>query len=122
MQEPIIISVVPVPKPRMTQSDRWKQRPAVMRYRQYKDDLKSLVRGTLEASFEVEFYLPMPPSWSQKKRLAMEGAPHQQKPDVDNLLKGLMDALCEEDSYVFNVQVSKFWASEGSIKLTERVV
>jgi Holliday junction resolvase RusA-like endonuclease len=103
----------------MTQSDRWRKRPAVLRYYQFKDDLKAVVKGTLEPQFEVVFYLPMPKTWSKKKRLLMNGYPHQQKPDVDNLVKALMDALCEDDSYVYDVRMRKFWAESGTIELTE---
>ena len=34
------IPVNPVSKPRMTQSDKWKQRPTVLKYRQFKDDMR----------------------------------------------------------------------------------
>ncbi|MCR4339433.1 MAG: RusA family crossover junction endodeoxyribonuclease, partial [Gemmatimonadaceae bacterium] len=41
----------------------------------------------------AEFRLPMPPSWSNKKRLAMIGQPHAQKPDIDNLLKAVLEIM-----------------------------
>ena len=120
MRPTIIIPVSPVAKPRMTRSDKWKTRPAVMKYRQFKDDLRSEVRGTLDPRFDVIFRVPMPASWSKKEKIAMDGKPHQQRPDVDNYLKGLMDALCEEDSHVYDVRAQKYWAYEGTIELTER--
>lgn len=61
----------------------------------------------------------MPLSWSEKRKAEFDGKPHQSKPDVDNYLKGLMDALCDDDSYIYDVHASKFWAREGSIELTE---
>ena len=103
----------------MVHSDRWKKRPAVLRYFAFKDELKTLVKGSLEPTFEVTFYLPMPKSWNQVKRKAMNGLPHQQRPDVDNLCKAFMDALCEEDSHVYRVTMSKYWAQTGSIDLIE---
>jgi Holliday junction resolvase RusA-like endonuclease len=103
----------------MTQSDRWRKRPAVLRYFDFKDKLLGLVSGTLDSSFEVTFYMPMAKSWSPKKRAAMLGQPHQQKPDVDNLCKALMDCLCKEDSHIYRVTMSKYWAEEGSIDLLE---
>jgi len=57
----------------------------------------------------------MPKSWSKKKKAEMINKPHKQKPDIDNLLKGLMDALLEEDSHVHTVFARKIWAEEGSI-------
>ena len=113
------IPINPVPKPRMTQSDKWKKRPAVMRYHQYKDELHLLVRGDLEPTFTVVFNVQMPKSWSNKKKEEMEGKPHQQKPDIDNYLKAFMDALCVDDSYVYDVRAIKRWSKVGSIELSE---
>lgn len=115
----VVIPIVPVPKPRMTRSDRWKQRPAVVRYHKFCDQLRSLVAGTPEPTFEIIFYMPMPSSWSKKKQATMVGKPHQQKPDVDNLLKAYLDALCVDDSYVWDVRVKKFWWVAGCIVIRE---
>ena len=38
----ITLNIVPVAKPRMTQSDKWKKRPATDKYWKFKDDLKML--------------------------------------------------------------------------------
>lgn len=62
----------------------------------------------------------MPPSWSEKKKQAFDGKPHQVRPDADNYLKAFMDALCKDDSYVWDARVIKYWAREGRIELTER--
>ena len=115
-----MIPVAPVAKPRMTRSDKWKQRPAVMKYRQFKDDLAMEIKGTLDPTFDVIFHVPMPKSWPEKKKRVMFRMPHQQRPDVDNYVKALMDALCAEDSHVYDVRMQKYWAYEGSIELTER--
>lgn len=115
----IVIPITPVPKPRMTRADRWKERPATTKYWRYKDALKAEVRGELEPRFMVTFRIPMPKSWSKKKRAEMLGKPHQQRPDVDNLAKAFMDALCKEDGYVYDIRARKFWADCGSIELEE---
>lgn len=103
----------------MTQSDKWKQRPSVMRYWDYKDSLNLLVRGSLDARFLVVFHIAMPASWSLKKKGEYDGKPHQEKPDIDNYLKAFLDALCSDDSYVYDVQAKKFWSQEGFIELEE---
>lgn len=115
----VTIPLTPVPKPRMVKSDRWRKRPATDRYWAFKDELLSLVKGSLEPNYTVRFYLPMPASWPKKKRELLDGRPHQQKPDIDNLIKSLQDCLCEEDSYIFEVHASKFWAAEGRIEIEE---
>jgi len=100
----------PVPKPRMTQRDKWKKRPVVERYRAFKDLCRDENVSIPESGAHIRFYLKMPKSWSKKKKLAMEGHPHQQRPDIDNLLKGLLDAVYHEDSVVYNISASKYWS------------
>lgn len=39
----------------------------------------------------VQFSLPMPPSWSDTEKADRIGTLHDEKPDLDNLLKGLFD-------------------------------
>ena len=102
----------------MTQRDRWKHRPVIDAYYAFKDEIKlkaDLKRFRLPDSFEVVFHLPMPQSWSRKKREQYRGKPHQQKPDFDNLAKALCDCLREEDSPIWDVSVRKLWADTGSI-------
>ena len=68
---PIIVSITPIPKPRMTQSDRWKQRECCLQYWRFKDELKRhLSPNNLPASPHITFILPMPNSWSEKKEAA----------------------------------------------------
>lgn len=127
MQRTVVrIPIAPVPKPRMTQRDRWtdtekrKGRPAVLRYFDFKDDLRKEITGDLDPRFDIVFVIPMPPSWSKKKKADMVGRPHQVKPDVDNYLKSFMDAICKDDSYVYDAHPRKFWGYEGRIDLIER--
>lgn len=110
-----VYKIEPVAKPRMTRSDVWKQRPAVMRYRQFCDECRAARVAIPESGATVLFFLPMPPSWKEKKKVIMDNQPHQQKPDVDNLLKAVLDAIYENDCGVWNVHVVKRWAREGSI-------
>lgn len=106
----------------MTRSDKWNQRKVVMDYRAYGDELRLRLPGySLPSEVRVVFYLPMPPSWSAKKRAAMNGQPHQQRPDVDNIVKGLFDHLASEDSYIWHVDAKKVWAEKGSIALEDVV-
>ena len=63
----------------------------------------------------VVFVMPMTTSWSAKKKLEMDGEPHEQKPDVDNLLKGLLDAVFVEDCRVWDIRGTKLGGQEGAI-------
>lgn len=87
---PIKLAITPVPKPRMTQSDRWRSRPCTERYWQYKEELNRLWGDReLPDTFHVIFTMPMPAGWTQKRKALFDGKPHQQKPDCDNLGKHL---------------------------------
>lgn len=90
-----------------------------MRYRAFADELRLKYRKNLPDSIQLVFYMPMPSSWSTKKKLKMLGEPHQSRPDWDNLAKAVCDALCEEDSYIFRCYVEKYWAEEGGIEIDE---
>ncbi|MES0444989.1 MAG: RusA family crossover junction endodeoxyribonuclease, partial [Desulfobacterales bacterium] len=46
-----------------------------------------------------------------------DAEPHQQKPDIDNLLKSLMDAIMKEDCAVWDIHPIKRWAREGAIEV-----
>jgi len=39
------IKINPLPKPRMVKSDAWRKRPCVVKYWQYKDELKKQFKG-----------------------------------------------------------------------------
>lgn len=95
----------------MTQRDRWAKRPAVMRYYDFCDELRLRYKGDLPASLGLEFYIVMPKSWSKKKQAAMDHQPHQQKPDIDNLCKAVMDALAPDDSYIHLLHAAKYWTA-----------
>lgn len=111
--------ITPIPKPRMTQRDRWAQRPPVLRYRAFCDEVRLKGVSLPECGWHVTFVLPMPQSWSKKKRAAMAGKPHQQKPDADNLLKALMDAIYKDDCAIWDVRVTKLWGEAGLINIGE---
>ena len=119
------LNIPPCPKPRMTRADRWKKRQSVVKFfafrdavRQYKES--DVVKRSMYhhpnlefESFEIEFHIPMPKSWSKKKKTEMNGKPHQQRPDLDNYLKAWKDSVFEEDSVVWRVKATKLW-TDGS--------
>lgn len=111
------IPVAPVPKPRMTRSDRWKKRPAVLRYWDFCDALRQHYTDTVPDRVVLTFHIPMPASWAKKKKASMMNMPHQQKPDIDNYVKAFLDALCEDDSYVYGIKAEKYWSTEGFIEV-----
>ena len=114
------LELVPMAAPRLSRRDAWAPSAAASRYFAYRAELCMLAQ---QAGYEpgdalaVTFYLPMPASWSQRKRRQMDGQPHQQKPDTDNLLKGFCDALLADDAHVWDMHARKRWAVEGAIEI-----
>jgi len=108
-------AITPVPKPRQTQRDSWRLRPPVARYRAFRDEVRLHGVTLPEFGYHVIFVLPMPASWPEAKKRAMDGQPHQRRPDKDNLEKALLDAVYGEDCCVWDGRVTKLWGREGAI-------
>lgn len=128
----IELKVNPVPAPRMTDSDRWKtpgnknpnyrQRLCVTRYFEFKTKIQwwcKKYKYQLSPDLNVRFYIEMPKSWSDKKRRQNNMTHHQQKPDLDNLIKSFMDSFGIDDSFVHTIHAEKMWAYEGMIVICE---
>lgn len=105
------VYIEPMGKPRMTRRDKWAERDCVQRYWAFKDKLKYYVTNIPRDCSHVSWtaYLPIPPSWSKKKREQMAGQPHRQKPDRDNIDKAILDALFGDDAGIATGSLSKFW-------------
>ena len=67
----------------------------------------------------VVFDMPIPKSWSKKRKNEAEGCYHTSKPDSDNLQKALLDAMngivFEDDSQVADIRAVKRYAKTGGI-------
>lgn len=117
-----VFEVTPMSKPRMTRRDRWANREVVMRYRAYKDIIR-LQTGSWkmpQLGAIIVFHIPMPRSWSNKKKEALVKTPHAQRTrnDLDNHLKALFDALESEDGHIYHCEVLKLWTSgPGKIEI-----
>lgn len=114
-----VFDVIPMGAPRMTQRDRWggkRQRPCVSKYFSYRDQVRWQVKDWIfpEHGCHVVFHLPLPKK-PRKSKGQVVGYPHKQTPDIDNLLKALLDALFLEDSGVFDIRGTKLWGEAGKI-------
>lgn len=104
----IELFVDPVPKPRQTRSDKWKQRPCVVRYRDFADEVRA-AGATLKNGDSITFVI----ATNVRSR---HGKPHEQRPDLDNLLKAFMDAILKEDSGIHTLgPLRKVWGESGCI-------
>ena len=114
----MIYDIAPVSKPRQTQSDKWKKRPCVLKYRAFADECRLKGIKISECGDTITFHIPMPKAWSQKKKSEMVGVGHQQRPDIDNLTKALLDAVFKEDCRVWSICTFKLWAYDGAIEIS----
>jgi len=124
-----LFDIIPMGAPRMTQSDRWKtnpnhidpnkrQRTCVTNYFHFKTILLLQAKEmgfTLGKTLDALYLIPMPNSWSEKKKKRMNGLPCEVKPDTDNITKGIKDTFCKNDSNVWYEKAEKRWAYKGSI-------
>ena len=115
----MIFDVEPMGKPRQTQRDRWKKRPAVLRYHAYRDAVRARSAPSgwePKPGDHIIFRVKMPKSWSKKKRLSMIFQPHEQKPDLDNMIKAFLDCW-EEDKHIWAISAEKRWGVMPSIEV-----
>ena len=103
----------------MTSRDRWKKRPSVLRYYAFRDEVRLLAGSWKppEDGSSIVFRIPMPRSWSKKKRAEMDGKPHKQTPDLSNLLKAFEDCWPNDERISSYGALSKVWAERGEIEI-----
>lgn len=72
----------------------------------------------------IVFYMPIPKSYSKKQKVEILSGrlKHTKKPDIDNLIKSVLDALnglaYADDSQIIKVTAVKRYAETGSTELT----
>lgn len=113
-------AITPIGKPRMTRRDKWRHRAAVVRYFAYRDQVRLAGITLPESGYHVTFILPMPASWPEWRKVEMDGQPHQQRPDLDNMMKGLLDAVFADDARLWDARVTKRWGYAGAIMVGAR--
>lgn len=125
------VDATPVPQPRQRSRVIGKGKCAfIQNYTPAKHPVQEFKRAVREAasnkfakpldgplSMHVTFSIPAPKS--DRKRA---NSVHAQKPDIDNLLKAVMDALSGvawvDDSQVWMVRASKWWSSSGAVAVS----
>lgn len=124
----VVIYGTPLAKPRMTRRDQFltqkrsfrneadaKRAAYLQRYFDWcnavrlQANLREPLVLTQATRITVRLFLPMPGNWSLKQRTSQIGAPHLVKPDADNFLKGLVDALVQNDQMIYQQHVEKRW-------------
>lgn len=125
-----LFDVVPMGAPRMTELGYLKKKTTnytpsekayldvVKNYFAYRNILLKQAQNMnfiLGEYLDIVFFMPMPLSWSEKKKERMNGTPCKVKPDTDNLVKAIMDTFKKQDSDIWYQKAEKRWADLGSI-------
>jgi Holliday junction resolvase RusA-like endonuclease len=119
-----VVDIKPMGAVRMTQRGKWTN-PQAQKYLAYKSEIQrqvrlqapELIKQACEVS--INFWMPIPESWSAKKKIASIGKSVTVKPDIDNLVKGLFDALnglvWTDDNLVVSCNAMKIYSVSGKI-------
>ncbi|MBL5767998.1 RusA family crossover junction endodeoxyribonuclease [Heyndrickxia sporothermodurans] len=120
----LFIPIVPMGAVRTTQKQKFVDERA-KRYFTYKQHIALLAKQHIKMPSanpilaDITFYMPIPNSWSQKKKERYNGAIHKSKPDIDNLIKGLFDSLnkiaWKDDNQVYEVHSKKIYSFNPGI-------
>lgn len=117
----MLLNIVPVPKGR----PRFYCGHAVTpeKTRAYEKQIREgWTHGLMKEKFlmvDIEFRMPIPKSYSKKKHIELLGQPHVKTPDLDNLVKAVLDGLqgsaFDIDSKIWCINACKIYAERPSV-------
>jgi len=110
---------IPASRPRVSRYGTYYSKT----YETFKTTLKMLFKTKFNREFRggemnITFLMEMPKSWGKKKRDEMCDQYHTQKPDIDNLIKAVLDGLLEDDSIIYKISAEKVWSERGKIVIS----
>lgn len=117
----MIFDIIPMGAVRTTQASLWNPRSRA--YYAWKQQLFYLAKSQgyvlkPAEALSLRFLLPMPKSWSAKKKEAHRGQPCLSKPDLDNLIKAFQDTLAPDDAAVWQYgRMEKIWSDTGAVEV-----
>lgn len=113
MKQSFVIYGNPLGKPRQTRSDQWKQRPCVMKYRAWCDLARTVAfQNPLKKLTLAKPAIVWVRAYMDSGKQHRVG-PHTVKPDGDNILKGVIDALFANDQMIYDMKIQKLWCDGG---------
>lgn len=99
------------------------------KYNAYKEEIRYWAQKNQfvmpMAYFSIHFKVPFPQSWRKPRMKAMDGQPHTNTPDTDNMIKALFDSILPrrnriagqkgaDDRKIHCYAVRKTWCPPGS--------
>lgn len=109
---------IPLQRPRMC--GKFVYDPQKKEKKEYREKIEKLRDAIFPCSTPmkliVEYHMPIPKSYSQKRSLECEKQPHVKKPDLSNLIKFTEDALngllWKDDAYISEIAAKKIYSKE----------
>lgn len=120
------IPMDPFSAPRISRRDAWKPTPAVSRYYGNRDlfrmEANKLGLSELPPAMGFIFHIPVSKSWNKGKKEAHIGQMHQLKPDLDNVIKAVLDCItygrAKDDAHLGTIIFAqKLWTYESKGKI-----
>ena len=123
------IDIEPMGAVRMTQRSKWTDKTA-QRYLSYKRYIGAVAKQHFKEPVDkpigitIAFYYPIPKKWSKAKKAEAndQGIVPVVKPDIDNCIKGVFDALngiaWKDDNQVVEVRSLKLYSITPMIIVT----
>lgn len=109
------------PRPRVTKFGTYNNSD----YTSWKNGLKLLAKTKIKKPLEtdiflkIDFFFEIPKSWSKSKKESAKW--HNLKPDIDNLIKSVMDSfngvVYKDDGQVVLIQARKQYANFTGVKI-----
>ena len=110
------------PRPRFRNTGRFVQTYMPTSYTKHKDYIREQMPETLlnkNLKVTLLFYFKPPKSWSKRKKLLAIGQYKRTKPDIDNLIKTVLDAANEkvwnDDNQIVEIRSIKQYAEVPKI-------
>ena len=124
----LFFNIIPQPAPRPRVTRRGTYNPT--RYTEYKNFISVVGRQNIDKpivgalEMEIIFNMPIPKSYSNKKKIALMGTHHTKRPDLDNLIKSIKDGLSgvayKDDSQVSVIVAKKIYSTVPSVEVMIR--
>lgn len=110
------------PRPRFRNAGKFVQTYMPKKYIDHKKDLQwqmPMLMIDEPIKLTIEFHFPLLKSWSKNKHVAMVGKYKRTKPDIDNLIKTVLDAanghLWKDDNQIVEIRSFKKYAEQSKI-------
>lgn len=73
---------------------------------------------------DITFFMPIPESWGKKRKENVLGTYHYLRPDIDNMVKFILDAalgvLYKDDAIVASISAHKVYSNTPATKIVIR--